>query len=525
MGIVSALCVLVSAYPVYAASVTMLVFNDADSPDVIITEFQTNGGTASQEFIELYNTTDKDIDLASGWRLQFFNSTSVKTGTPEWNTNPTASNSIALGGTIPAEDYFLLGSTDYKPAGVEPDQYYSPSSSHLMTDTGGGLQLLSQTGTTSEYTVYDRVMWLDAKANPQLPTDVLPRPAAGKSQQRVPDENDGYVAQEGEILPFAVEADATPRTPYREPQPEPEPETPVITEAETTDPQDPAVEVVTESTDTSQTPVEATDASNSLLPPQITELLPNPGSPLTDAKDEFIELYNPNDSALDLAGYEIEVGTSTLHAYTIPADTVIDAHGYATFYASQTNLALANNGGQARLKDSENKIVSETAAYTEAEDNRAWINNNGIWEWSVSATPGLANVLTAPAAATASSAAAKNNSKTATKAATTKKAAPKKSTAKAAKKAKASTTKKAKKAKADKKSKKSQSAATTTGESKPKPPIHAGILVAVGVVALLYGLYEYRHDISNKFAQLREHRAHRRVGGVQAAWRRGYSPN
>jgi hypothetical protein len=65
--------------------------------DVVISELAWMGTKASSadEWIELYNNTGSDIDLA-GWTLQ------AADGTP----------SIALAGTIPAAGYFLLERTD-----------------------------------------------------------------------------------------------------------------------------------------------------------------------------------------------------------------------------------------------------------------------------------------------------------------------------------------------------------------------------------------------------------------------------
>src|SRR5262249_40824305 len=46
------------------------------------------------------------------------------------------------------------------------------------------------------------------------------------------------------------------------------------------------------------------------LPINITEMLPDPVAPATDANDEFIELFNPNSTAVDLAGYVLKTGSS-----------------------------------------------------------------------------------------------------------------------------------------------------------------------------------------------------------------------
>ena len=178
VGIVWTLCALLGAVPVYVSATSGPTIAVADAPEIIITELQTNGGSASQEFIELYNATDEDIILddsaqssGSQWKLLFYNATSVKTGissgTPMWTNPVTSGNTVLLKGTIPANEYFILTPTGYQPGGVEVDQHYGSAGSNLMTDSGGGLQLIQTTGTAGSEVVaaHDRVMWLDAITN------------------------------------------------------------------------------------------------------------------------------------------------------------------------------------------------------------------------------------------------------------------------------------------------------------------------------------------------------------------------
>ncbi len=495
--------VIVSAFPVYAATTTSPASVEvAESPRVIITEFQTNGGAAAQEFIELYNNTDQDIifggandegasdNPAESWKLQFFNSTAAKAGAPNWSTTLTTNNSIELTGSISAHDYFLIASTNYKPANTEPDMVYSASSSHLMADTGGGLQLLSVNPQTNVLSAHDRVLWL-AKSSTALPEGVLQSPASGKSLQRVPNDNNEYLNEDETLEPFAVEDVVTPLEPWLAPEP--------VQEADPT-------AVVGDMTNEGGTEANSVAIANEgLASPTITELLPNPASPLTDADDEFIELYNSNEAAFDLEGYKLEVGTTTLRTYTFPSGTVLDPLGYKAFYSADTKLSLSNSGSQVRLRDPNGGLLFETAAYGTAKDGQAWVSVDGIWQWTTSATPGLANILAVPVVATKATA-------TKTKAATTKKAA-------AAKTTKAKTTK----AKAAKKATKKKASAVKTAASiipeKAKPPIHTGILVAVVSVAVLYGLYEYRHDLALKIRQLTRNRGNGRADRLAPARR------
>ncbi len=224
-----------------------------------------------------------------------------------------------------------------------------------------------------------------------------------------------------------------------------------------------------------------------LASPQLTELLPNPGSPQTDAEDEFIELYNPNDTSFDLSGYVIEVGTTTKHRYIIAQGVSVASHNYLAFFSADTGLALSNTGGQVRLIDLQESTVSQTDVYGTAKDNQSWMIVNGVWQWTAQPTPNAANVIGSVGVLTAAS----------KKSAAVKKAA----------KAKTTSAAKAKSTKSAPKTDVGQLVASTPSDT----PLHPGVLALIGVSALLYGAYEYRRDVANKFHQFRSDRAARRA--------------
>lgn len=110
---------------------------------VVISEIQTIGDFARDEFVELYNPTDNPVDL-SGWRLSRLSS-----GGSE--TNLVAS----MAGTIPAHGYFLI--THPENNIIEPDMVYSASSSSITANNT--VLLYSDAGST----VIDKVgMGLEA---------------------------------------------------------------------------------------------------------------------------------------------------------------------------------------------------------------------------------------------------------------------------------------------------------------------------------------------------------------------------
>ena len=216
-------------------------------------------------------------------------------------------------------------------------------------------------------------------------------------------------------------------------------------------------------------------ADSGLFAPQLSELLPNPKMPQTDAKDEFIELYNPNVKAFDLSNFVVEVGTTTLHKFTFGSGTLLPPKRFTIFTSASTHLSLSNSGGQAKLLDPTSKTISQSEIYDTAKEGQSWSQANGKWYWSVKPTPGQANTIDQSAAADNS------NGPTAS-----------------GQVAGASTY-----------SNNQATGAVSHTPASKSLPLHPMILAAVGILAVSYGLYEYRHDLANTLERLRRHRKSR----------------
>jgi hypothetical protein len=220
-----------------------------------------------------------------------------------------------------------------------------------------------------------------------------------------------------------------------------------------------------------------------LKAPILNEILPNPAKPQTDSDDEFIELYNPNSTSFDLSGFVLETGSTTSsrrHVYTFPGGTELPPKSFKAFKSSQTSLNLSNSGGQVWLLDPFSKVISKSDAYGEAKDGLAWALANGKWYWTTLPTFGKANVIEEPTGSSSSSS--------------------KKATVKG---------KPVTALKGD-----STSAGSTDSNddqgSVNSTPVHPWILAVVAALALLYGAYEYRHDLANRVYQFRKYLEARR---------------
>lgn len=219
-----------------------------------------------------------------------------------------------------------------------------------------------------------------------------------------------------------------------------------------------------------------------LSAPQITELLPNPDGTGTDDTDEFIELYNPNPAPFHLVGFTLQTGTTTKHNYTFADGVILAPQSFTAFYSADTGLTLSNSGGQADLLDPFGNVISQTDAYGTAKDGQSWSLADGKWYWAT-ATPNAANIVKQASASTAS------------KPTTTK------STSGSSAVKGASTTA----------SPSAASSGAGQANGTTPAPIHPYVLAAVAVLAVGYGVYEYRHDLGNRIYQFRRHRAARRA--------------
>jgi hypothetical protein len=219
--------------------------------------------------------------------------------------------------------------------------------------------------------------------------------------------------------------------------------------------------------------------------PQITELLPNPTGTGNDDTDEFIELYNPNDVAFDLSGFALQTGTTIKHTYVFPDETKLPAKAFVAFYSSDTGLSLSNTTGQAVLLDPFAKQLAQVDPYATAKDGQTWAFANGAWHWTTQATPSAANVIKQVVAAKTTK---KNNKSTA-----------------------ASHTSGSASSGVQGASTVASQTTLNDQEAVAPAPIHPAVLAAIGVLAVGYGVYEYRHDLANKIYEFRRDRAYRRA--------------
>ena len=435
----------------------------ADTPTAVpsLTISQLKVTSSNGQFVTLYNPTNSVLNM-SNYQLEYFNSFDL--------SKATSSKLVALSGTLPPHSYFMVNDGTLQLC----YQMTIDSVSLGFSTTSGMVEVLSLTqpmpGSFVSSNLQDSIGWskntvsgaqtlplntnaflqrqpVDSQNNPAVTA-----PGVGSWLPVQPDPNVscGLVSATGPAA-APVASGLNQLLPSSEP---------------------PATIVATDSGVSSSPIASMPLADIGLMAPQITELLPNPMGTGNDATDEYIELYNPNDSSFDLTGFALESGLTTTHDYKFLNGVSLSPHSFTTYYSSETKLTLSNTGGQVKLLDPFGNPISTSDEYVTAPDGQTWALANGDWSWTTQPTPAAANVIKLPASKLSKSATTRSKSKRAATAAGSVK-----------------TTKKLKKAPI--------SPASVTNNTASNIPIHPWVLALIGSLALLYGIYEYRYDLAN----------------------------
>lgn len=125
----------------------------------------------------------------------------------------------------------------------------------------------------------------------------------------------------------------------------------------------------------------------------ISEMYPNP--PGADDR-EFIELFNASTSTIDLSGLFLDDGSGGSKPYNIPIGTSIQPGEYLEFYQTETKLTLNNTSDAARILLPDLSVLSEIPYAGGKEGVSYNRHTDGTWLWSTTPTPGEEHTITLP---------------------------------------------------------------------------------------------------------------------------------
>ncbi len=445
---------LVAAHLLTSSKVTA-----ADAPSLVISQLKIT--SSNGQFITLYNATDAELDM-SKYQLEYFNNYDLG--------KATSSKLIPLTGVVPPHGYYMVNDDALRLC----YQLTVDSTSLGWSSTAGLVEVFgyNQSGPGGSVVpiLQDYVSWSKTAVNgaQALPSDT----STFLRRQPVDAQNNPSVESAGSGSWQSVQPD--PANPCNIISTTGVPIAAPTGLGQLLPGSEPAATIISVAADSGQTAPSMPAADIGLQAPSVSELLPNPNGTGNDATDEFIELYNPNSKVFDLSGFILQTGMTTTRNYVFPAGSSLPAGGFVAFHASKTGLSLSNSGSQVKLLDPFGNSISASGAYGTAKDGQSWALAKGKWYWTTQPTPAKANVIKQPTDA-------------------------KKSTKKSSSKTKAS----------------AKTAAHFNSSGAPDDetattPVHPWTLALIGGLALLYGAYEYRVDLANRFRQYRRNLTARR---------------
>ncbi len=318
-------------------SLSLPVF--ASENRVVINSFRIAGESSTDEYVEIVNYSDKDIDLF-GWRLSkktaSGNISHLVTSFPQIYLEPGASIIIAHQNCLCSAD--LNYSTSNSIAADNTILLFSDNGKNLVDKVGFGLAL-----------------------------DFESEPIANPNELEVyRRKNDGQDTDNNKNDFFLF---------YKPP----------LTESKKTN---------SEGQQDKSEPSKSIGVSSVKI--VVTEFLPNPEGP--DSENEFIEIKNIGKKA-EIGGFYLADILGSPKYFKIPIGTTIEKSEYLAFYSSKTPISLNNDGDGIQFLDPNKKVLdsspddcgkaSEGVSY-------ALDENSGKWVWTEVPTPGKANIIKSP---------------------------------------------------------------------------------------------------------------------------------
>ena len=370
----------------------------AQSNHIVINEIQVAGETARDEFVELYNPTNADIDI-SGWSMQYKSATGVSF---------TKKNFIA-GAVIPAGGYYLIAHGDF--TGPVPDMSHRTIS---MGSPGGNIYLVNSLdkltiGYDSDQ-VIDHVAWGTGN-DPEGSAALVPTALSSINRSNGQDTDNN-------ASDFVIQA-STPGQPNKDQESATNDQEETATEEEstenpvepdeTTEPEEEKIENIDTEDEIVADPVESDETSDLGAGPEepssdfpttgkvvINELIPNPEG--LDSQGEWIELKNIDTKTIDLNSWQL---ADLSKSYTLSADDysslLLEAGSYLVIPRTLSRLALNNTGREAlSLVDSAGRVIDMVVYEGEIPENQSYARSASGFFWTTTLTQGSDNVITQP---------------------------------------------------------------------------------------------------------------------------------
>jgi len=116
------------------------------------------------------------------------------------------------------------------------------------------------------------------------------------------------------------------------------------------------------------------------------------GNGATGEQDEWIELTNTAETALDIGGWSLDSVSGDSQAYVIPSGTVLEPGQFVVFYRQKTSIILNDSGDGVRLRGLSGQVVDQVTFGALGADRSYSRDASGVWHSDWSPSPGGPNV-------------------------------------------------------------------------------------------------------------------------------------
>lgn len=314
----------------------------ANALDIVISEICWMGTeiSSADEWIELYNNTNKDISL-DGWGIYENNKQTL--------IEP-------LLNSIPKFSYYIIERTDDTTIpDILASQTPSGWSGYGLKNSGEHIQLIdNNSNIIDDIPCSDK--WFAGEAKPDY-----------KTMERKNLKTSGASADNWQT---SAAARGTPM-------------------AENSKPSEP------------ETSVESDNVDIGYLQPQpliieypdgiiINEILPSPEG--RDAENEWIEIFNQNNFPVDVSDWKITDTQGKIKSYTLPQNTIIHAKSFLLLQRPQTKITLNNSNDGLNLIQP-NGTITDAVVYKKTKLNQSYNRIGDKWVWNSILTPGWENII------------------------------------------------------------------------------------------------------------------------------------
>lgn len=137
-------------------------------------------------------------------------------------------------------------------------------------------------------------------------------------------------------------------------------------------------------------PITLSENQTSLTGVKINEIFPNPAG--DDSEGEFIEFWNDGGERANLLNWIVRDASAT-GRYQFKDDFWIEPDGFFSLKRVESGLALNNDADKVRLFNDSEKLIEEVSYDNVLEGGSYARGENGKWFWTTRATPGKKNVI------------------------------------------------------------------------------------------------------------------------------------